>query len=67
MVNKPVWAAQIQAKLKLHNISQNEFAEEIGKSYQWVSSVLNGKRKAKGSKAQFTEALNRLIEKRKNY
>ena len=59
------WGAVLQGKLKRYGISQKELAKKLGKSYQWVSYVLNGKRRT-ANKYEYYDAVNELIKERGN-
>ena len=58
------WVVELFGKLKQYGIQQNDLAKEMGVSVQWVSDVLNGKREAKNSEAEFNKALKKIIEER---
>ena len=40
------WTADIVARLHIHGITRRELADELGVTAQWVTMVLNGKKKA---------------------
>lgn len=59
------WTGEIVAKMHMESISQNELAEKMGYSSQWVSMVLNGKRTPDGAESKFRAALDELIQERR--
>lgn len=58
------WNCDISGKLKSNRITQIEFAEKLGYTPQYVSSVLNGKRNPKNAEKLFRTVLNDLISEK---
>lgn len=61
-----IWTGEIVAKLHTHKISQNELADELGLTAQYVSMVLNGKKSPKGMHERMTTAIATIVERRKS-
>lgn len=64
----PAWACDVVRKLEKNGLTQNALAAELNVTYQYISEILNGKKKPeKGrcTKAGVQEAVKRLIAKRK--
>ncbi|NLH02494.1 helix-turn-helix transcriptional regulator [Caproiciproducens galactitolivorans] len=60
------WTAQLIAKLHLNRISKKQLAEQLGYTPEYVSMVLNGHRNPNGAEAEFSKALDELIQKKQN-
>lgn len=59
------WTAEIVGKMHLYAISRSEVAAAIGCTLEYVSAVLNGKRKPKDAEQKFSVALDELIKLKK--
>lgn len=56
------WIKKLVGEMKVHNITIQNLADQIGCSRKWVSLVLNGHRTSKDAKEKFTRALNEIIK-----
>lgn len=51
------WTGTVIGTLHIYSISHNEFAERLGMNPKYMSSLLNGHAKPKGTEARFLKAL----------
>lgn len=58
------WMGEIVSELHMKRITQNEIAEEIGVSYQYVSMVLSGKKHSPTMQGRIRDAICRIDERR---
>ena len=58
------WMGEIVSELHMKRITQNEIAEQIGVSYQYVSMVLSGKKHSPTMQQRIRDAISRIEEKR---
>ena len=56
----PAWTGQAVAKMHTRQINGEELAAQMGVTPQYLSSVLNGKKKPKGIKERVMKAINEL-------
>lgn len=59
------WTGDVVKKMHLNNISRADMAVELGCAPEYVSMVLNSRRRPKDAKVKFTDAVNSIIAKRK--
>lgn len=59
------WTGDIVKKMHLNNISRADVAAEIGCAPEYVSMVLNSRRRPVDAKERFTNAVNSIIERKK--
>lgn len=59
------WIATVVGKMHLHKIKQDDLAAYLGISREHLNRILNGKEHPTNAKANITNALNELIESRK--
>lgn len=59
------WTGDIVKKMHLNNISRADMANELGCAPEYVSMVLNSKRRPTDAKERFTNAVNSIIERKK--
>lgn len=62
---RPEWTGDVIGKLHVHGLSIKELAESMGYSYEYLSVILNGKREPTGIREKVEDAVNKLIEQRK--
>lgn len=62
---RPEWTGDVIGKLHVHGLSIKELAESMGYSHEYLSVILNGKREPTGIKEKVEDAVNKLIEQRK--
>lgn len=55
------WTGELVGSLHDHKITQNQLAQRLGISYQYVSMVLSGHRSPPGAEQRFRSALDALI------
>lgn len=60
------WTADIVAKLHLNGITRRELADEMGVTAQWVTMVLNGKKKSDAGMPERMDAAITAIVARSN-
>lgn len=59
------WTADIVAKLHLYGITRRELADELGVTAQYVTMVLNGKKKAAaGIEDRMAKAITDIVDRR---
>ncbi len=59
------WTGEIVGKLHANRIQHAELASQLGLTPEYVSMVLNGKRKPKNAETKFNAALAELIKVKK--
>ena len=60
------WTSDITAKLHGYKITQRQLASEMGVSYQYVCSILRGKRKEpNGIQQRMDDAIMAIVNRRK--
>lgn len=62
MLNK--WTGNVVGKMHTYNITQQELAERVGVSRQYLNMILNGKKNPKDAQERFKTALDQLIAER---
>lgn len=55
------WTGNLVGLMHDHHITNNQLAEHMGMTYQYVSMVLNGHREPEGAEQRFKAAVNDLI------
>lgn len=55
------WTGDLVGLMHDNKITQNQLAEKLGLTYQYVSMVLNGNREPNGAEERFRAALDALI------
>ena len=67
MNRKPVpeWTGEFMGRLHTHRVTQQEIADAMECSRQYVTMILNGWRTPIGAKGMLEEALLRVLEERK--
>lgn len=55
------WTGDAVAKMHIYGISQNDLANKLGCTREYVNIVLNGRKTPKGAQGRFSEALDELI------
>ena len=58
------WTGNIVGKMHMNRVSKKRLAKQLGYTPEYVSMVLNGHRNPNGAEAEFTEALDQLIEEK---
>lgn len=59
------WTADIVAKLHLNGITRRELSDEMGVTAQWVTMVLNGKKKSDaGMPERMDAAISAIVARR---
>ena len=58
------WTSRIVGLLHTHRITQTELAAELGLTAQYISMVLNGKKKSKGIDERMETAIQAIVERR---
>lgn len=58
------WTAQLIAKLHMNRISKKQLAKQLNYTPEYVSMVLNGHRNPSGAEADFSNALDDLIQQK---
>ncbi len=56
------WTGNLVGLMHDHKISNNQLANHMGLTYQYVSMVLNEKRDPPGAKERFESALKEIID-----
>lgn len=64
MVTVPNWSASLVGKMHVNKVSQDQLAEKMGISREFVNAVLNGRRELNGAKERFNSALEEIIKSR---
>lgn len=59
------WTGSIVGKMHVHEITQEDMAKEMGVTKSYVSMILNGVRKPDGIKKRMEEAIDALIQRKK--
>lgn len=59
------WTADLVGKMHKFRISKKELAKELGVTSEYFSMILNGHRAPVGAEQKFCEALDRIIERKK--
>ena len=59
------WTGAIVGKMHVHEITQEDMAKEMGVTKSYVSMILNGARKPDGIKKRMEEAIDALIQRKK--
>lgn len=58
------WTGEISAMLHTNRIKQKDLAEEMGVTPEYISMILNGKKKPAKAKAKMVSAIKSIITKR---
>ncbi len=58
------WIARVVGKMHVNNIKQVELAKYIGVSPEYLSTILNGKRKPKKAKERIMQAVDEICASR---
>ena len=59
------WTAEIIGEMHLNGITAKQLANQLGYNPKYVSTVLNGHRNPKKAEQTFRDALNLLIQQKK--
>ena len=59
------WTGDILGKMHLEKVTAKELAEEAGLNRKYLSRIINGHVEPKNAEIKLNEALDRIIEKRK--
>lgn len=59
------WTGNLVGLMHEYDVTQNQLADELGYTREYVSMVLHGRRNPEGAEAKFKDALARIIEARK--
>lgn len=59
------WQAELLVKMRTHKITQQELAQHIGWSYQYVNMIFNGRKSPQGAQEKLTNGVAELIEIKK--
>ena len=60
---RELWTGEIVGKMHVNCISYKTLADELGWNVKYLSAVLNGHRKPKGSEEKVKDALSKIISK----
>lgn len=60
----PEWTGEFVGRLHTHRVSQQELADALGVSRQYITMILNGWKTPTGAKGMLEEALLKVLEKR---
>ncbi len=58
------WTAEVVGQMHIHNITQQELAEELGCTREYVNIILNGKRSPAGIEEKVRVALHNAVSKK---
>lgn len=58
------WIAEAVGRMHVHGITGRDIAKQMGVSVQWVSYLLNGKRKQKNAEERINKAIDELIDQK---
>lgn len=58
------WTGDVVKKMHLNEISRADMANELGCKPEYVSMVLNSRRRPTNAKQKFTDAVNNIIERK---
>ena len=61
----PKWTGQLIGKMHNFSVSGIELAKELNCTAEYVSMVLNGKKKPANARERFNRAFNAILERRK--
>lgn len=61
----PKWTGVLVGKMHNEQVSNIELANELGFTVEYVSMVLNGRKKPANAKERFNRAFNAIVERRK--
>lgn len=59
------WTGEVVGLMHINCISNNDMAEELGLTPEYVSMILNGKKKSKSIKERMEKAIEEIVRKRK--
>ena len=59
------WTGDLVGLMHNHKISIQMLADELGVTNRYVSMVLNGHREPAGAEQKFQDAVNRIIERKR--
>ena len=55
------WIANAVGKMHINGITQNQVAEKMSVSYQYLSEILNGKKKPQNAEKRVMAAIEEII------
>ena len=61
----PKWTGQLIGKMHNSSVSNIELSKELNCTAEYVSMVLNGKKKPANARERFNRAFNAILERRK--
>lgn len=59
------WTGDILSKMHINRITSKQLADAVGWNRKYLSAVLNGHKEPKMAEKKLNDALDRIIEKRK--
>lgn len=59
------WTGDILSKMHINRITSKQLADAVGWNRKYLSAVLNGHREPKNAEIKLNEALDRIVEQRK--
>lgn len=62
---KPKWTGELIAKMHVNEVSATELAQYMGVSKQYISYLLNNKRKTKNAEIVLNLAVDQLIQQKR--
>ena len=62
----PTWSGEIKSLMHIHRITNVRLANRLGVTKNYVSMVLNGRRRPLNAQEKFTKAVNEIIKQREN-
>ena len=60
----PNWSGEIKSIMHVHHITNGELAQRLGVTKNYVSMVLNGRRKPLNAEEKFTNAVKEIAKER---
>ncbi len=58
------WTSELVGRMHQENVKKKALASEVGWSYTYTVSVINGKKSPRGAQEKLNSALNRIIASR---
>ncbi len=66
MAEREAWTGEIVGLLHINNLTQADIAEQMGVTKEYVSMLLNGKKKAKGAEERMRLAISEILAVKRN-
>ena len=62
----PTWSGELKALMHIHKITNVQLANQLGVTKNYVSMVLNGRRRPLNAQQKFANAVNEIIKEKEN-